>query len=209
MVTALSTTSRTALTQLAQPACRALMLPFMAPLLPTTSLSLRHRKIALEQTRMMRNWPVWPVVIQPVCLRPEVTHVVLPNFNFNMEKVSLMQTSLGVFKTTKWNRLHIERGAVICDKEWIEELLTHLSKKGVRELGVIAKAKSFSRPGITELIKPTANSVAKAGGLFQHSDQRPEIYKIDQIKLTNGMIEALSEMISSSSHSVSFDLVIR
>jgi len=120
-----------------------------------------------------------------------------------------MQTSLGVFKTTKWNRLHIERGAVICDKEWIEELLTHLSKKGVRELGVIAKAKSFSRPGITELIKPTANSVAKAGGLFQHSDQRPEIYKIDQIKLTNGMIEALSEMISSSSHSVSFDLVIR
>jgi hypothetical protein len=173
----------------------------------------------------MGNWPYiateGPVVSEatfaldargkksPECHLGTETLFVLPNFNFYSDKETLMSAKLEMYQLHNFKQIGIERGALIDSGEWLHELLTHISDSGTKTIDIVAKASSFISSVTKEWDEPSISKVQKEGACLMTIDQRPEVLKMNQVRLTKGMIDALNELMTSASHGVSFELTLR
>ena len=210
MISTVSRMARTMLPAFEPVFTRTARLPFRAPILPTVARSMSQRMVNHLQTRNMGNWPIIlesRAKTKPECSADSV--FVLRNHNFSIEKDTLMQTNLDLFRSQSFKQLRLERGALIGSSEWLHELLTHISESGSKTLEITALANSFKFPKVVEWVNPSISTVQKEGICLKGMDNRPEILRMRQVRLTKGMIDALTEILTSSSHGVAFEINIR
>lgn len=210
MISTVSRMARTMLPAFEPVFTRTARLPFRAPIFPNTTRPMSQRKIDLMQTRNMGNWPI---ILEsgtrktPECSADSV--FVLPNHNFSIEKDTLMQTNLDLYRANNFKQLRLERGSLIGSSEWVHALLTHISESGSKTVEITALANSFKFPKVLEWVEPSVSKVQKEGICLKGMDNRPEILRMRQVRLTKGMIDALTEIMTSSSHGVAFEINIR
>lgn len=169
--------------------------PFQTPIFPHYEICLKNRMIVPMRTFGSCPFP-------PNGSDQQFT---LVNLNFSSDQERKMNEFLQCLKNSGFQKVCFERGSLICSMDWVQQLL---SQTNLIRIDLIAHSDQTETSTRFKLANPEAKDIQRLISLWQHRPKRPRQSIITEIDLSKkGMLRTLSDLMSSTSHAMSFEWI--